>query len=566
MRRMAPTFALLLFVAAAIDAGEPPAPVPSGMDLLYSDRVPVQPTGEPLVTLGIMSGQKKVVLTAPSSMQADFYDGGVLKQTTVHAGEPVELTILRAQAANRRLYVDLEGVPWGKPDRLDRALAGWRARGYSQVEAIEDGTVLGIGGRVIDNREYRVILPVRDARESARIIAEVYRLFGTRAHGRARLAERPWAELEMKVRGVPQGTPTSFVRFNARDGVIGVAGVEYGVGYAWHGFQDRSYRGEVYVVVDPDGRLAVVNVLGAETVLAGVVPAELYPSSPPEALKAQAVAARNQLFAKLGKRHHDDPFQLCSSQHCQVYAGTFKEDPRTTHAVRATAGEVAFHDGRLVDTVYSSTCGGHTEDNEAVWGNAADPALRGRPDFDVERNPELARFAGGITEENLADWLSMRPETFCGLASMVRPEKLRWEKTLSAAELGTRLAGRYDWIGTLRKIAIDERGRGGRVISARLIGTRGEATIVHELPIRQLFGNLNSGAFLVDHHRNEAGELLGVTFVGGGWGHGVGMCQLGAIGRAEAGHGYRRILGHYYNGAAVERLYGVAEAAAHAPH
>lgn len=560
MRRMALGCALL-FVVAAADIGEPP-PVPSGMDLLYSDRVPVQPTGEPLVTLGIMSGQKKVVLSARSSMQADYYEEGVLKQTTIPAGTPVELTILRAQPAKRRLYVDLEGVPWGKPDLLDAALKGWRTRGFPQVEALEEGTILGIGGRVIDNREYRVILPVGDERESARVVAEVYRLFGTRAHGRARLTERPWAQLQLAVRAVPQGKATSFVRFNARDGMMSVAAVEYGAGYAWHGFQDRTYRGEVYAVVDPDGRLAVVNVLGAETVLAGIVPAELFPSSPAEALKAQAVAARNQLFAKLGKRHHDDPFHLCSSQHCQVYAGTMKEDPRTTQAVRDTAGEVAFYDRVLVDTVYSSTCGGHTEDNNAVWGNAADPALRGRPDFDVELNPELAEFANGITEENLDRWLSIRPKAYCGVATMVRPQKLRWEKTLSAADLNAMLAGAYDWIGTLEKIAIDGRGPGGRVISVRLIGNRGEAAVVHELPIRRLFGNLNSGAFLVDHHRNAAGKLIGVTFLGGGWGHGVGMCQLGAIGRAEAGHDYRRILAHYYNGATVERLYSIAEAAA----
>ncbi len=547
------SFACLLLSVPA----ELPPPVPSGMDLLYNDRVPFTAAGEPLVTLGIASGRRLLVVRAASPMVADYYEGGVHKRATVRAGDAVELTIIRAQPARRRHYVDLEGVRFGDAAALDQALAGWRARGYPQVEALEEGPVLGIGGRLIDNREYRVVLPAQTAEAAQELITQAYDRFGVRAFASARLGERPWGELLIRVGGMPLGRATSFVRFAAPGAAIQVDAVEHAKGYAWHGVEDRRYEGEIYGVVDPDGLLAAVNVLGAERVLAGVVPAELFASSPVEALKAQAVAARNQLLAKLGKRHHDDPFRLCSEQHCQVYPGVLKEDPRTTAAVAATTGEVLFHERRLVDTVYSSTCGGHTEDNDAVWGNDPDPALRARPDFAVT-DPTLARFADGLDADEITTWLKSHPVTYCGRATKARTEKLRWQRKLTAPELAKLLAPRYSALGPLRDLVVDERGAGGRVISLHLIGEHGEATVLHELPIRRLLGGLNSGAFVIEGQHDESGRLLAATFIGGGWGHGVGMCQLGAVGRAEAGMSYLDILAHYYNGAGIERLYGAA--------
>jgi SpoIID/LytB domain protein len=239
-----------------------------------------------------------------------------------------------------------------------------------------------------------------------------------------------------------------------------------------------------------------------------------------------------------------------------VYGGIAKEDPRSSAAVAATAGEVAYHQGHFVDTVYSSSCGGHTEDNDTVWGNAADPALRGRPDFDLARAPANRQFGQGIPTETVDAWLRAVPDSFCARASKTKPEKLRWSTRIATKELQALLQPRYGALGTLERLEVEERGRGGRVISLALVGDKGTATLIHELPIRQLFGNLNSGAFVVEHDRDAKGRLQAVTFIGGGWGHGVGMCQIGAIGRAEAGHDYRQILAHYYNGAVVERFYG----------
>ena len=137
----------------------------------------------------------------------------------------------------------------------------------------------------------------------------------------------------------------------------------------------------MYVTLDHDGSLVAANAVPEDKLLAGLVPAEMYPDAPAAALEAQAIAARTELLQKIGRRNLTDPFLLCSTQQCQVYAGAGKEDPRTTRAVEKTRGMVLLRDGGgLVDIRYSASCGGHTEDNDAIWGGEPDPSLRGRVD------------------------------------------------------------------------------------------------------------------------------------------------------------------------------------------
>lgn len=542
----------LAFAALTSPPSDPPA-IPSGLDLLYGDRVALDPSGEPLVAVGLMTGQTRVVLRAAVPLQVDFWEAGVLKRTNVQPGQPVEVTLRRGIAAKRQFYVDFEEVAFADTAALERTLARSRAAGHPEVTVLEEGMVLGIDGRVLDNRAYRVVVPTGSRREAERIRSAVYARSGAHAAIKTRLIERPWGELTIRAGGAPLGIATTFVRAVALDAVVEVEQVEFARGYSWHGRENRGYHGELYVVVDAEGKLAAVNVLGVETILEGVVPAELFASSHPEALKAQAVAARNHLLAKLGRQHHEDPFHLCSEQHCQVYAGVAKEDPRSTAAVRATRGEALFLGSALVPSFYSASCGGHTEDNDAVWGDAPHRALRGRADFDDA--PALAAFAGPIDPGAMAAWIAVTPPSYCARASPSRPERIRWSKRFTASELARLIEPAYPGLGALTDLIVESRGPGGRVVNLRLVGERGMATAVRELPIRRLFGNLNSGAFVLEIERSAAGTLAAVTFRGGGWGHGVGMCQLGAIGRAEAGQSYRQILAHYFNGAQVKTLY-----------
>lgn len=552
--------ALMLWtcVLVAADAFEP-SPLPSGLELLYSDRIPISASGEPMVAVGLMAGESALVFETATTSQLDFYEGDALQQAHLPAGARLELKLVKGTAAKRAWYVDVDGTAADSRARFDELLASWRGRGLKDAQALEEGTLLGLGGRVVDNRAMRITVPVPSRSRGEAVATELYQRFGVRAFVAARLTDLPSAEIDVKLNGAPLGTALSYVRLTPLNGgEAAVRDVRFGKGYSWEGRERRTYRGELYAVVDADGKLAAVNVLGAERVLQGVVPSEMFATAPAEALKAQAVAARNQLVAKLGHRHHDDPFHLCSEQHCQVYGGLRHEDARANRAVQATAGEVAFRAGRLVDTVYSSTCGGHSEDNDAVWGNAADPALRGRPDFDVVTTGNAdddEHFARALSGEVLEDWLRTPPRTYCSSATQAKASKFRWTQALAGAELASLVRTKQPSIGRLRELRVLERGPGGRVMSLELEGDAGRATLLMELPIRRFFGNLNSGAFTLTTEKDAAGYVTAATFRGAGWGHGVGMCQTGAMGRAEAGHDYQAILNHYYNGARAERLY-----------
>jgi SpoIID/LytB domain protein len=324
--------------------------------------------------------------------------------------------------------------------------------------------------------------------------------------------------------------------------------VEYGVGYDFHAFEDRTFGGALQLVVDRAGALAVVNVIPLEELLKGLVPSEIFARAHPHALRAQAVTARGEVLAKVGIKHLADPYLLCSEQHCAVYRGRTGEAASTSAAVEATRGQALFSaDGRLVDSVYSAVCGGHTENNDVVWGGPPDPSLRGRPDV-------LDPDAPYPLPKNLARWLST-PElpAACRLSSFAQPSKFRWEKRFTAEQVDALLARLG--VGRVQALGLSERGVSGRARVLTVSGDKGATQVRGELNIRRLFGMLNSSMALVDAERNAEGRPTAWVFRGGGWGHGVGMCQTGAIGRAEAGQSYQDILRHYFNGAEVAPIY-----------
>ena len=146
------------------------------------------------------------------------------------------------------------------------------------------------------------------------------------------------------------------------------------------------------------------------------------------------------------------------------------------------------------------------------------------------------------------------PPSYCARASLARPDRVRWTKHLDRSELD--VIGVQLGVGALTEIEVLGRGSGGRVTGVEVRGTEGTKRVLREYPVRKLFSNLRSGAFVLDVTRDAAGGIEALDFTGAGWGHGVGMCQLGAIGRAEAGHSAAQILSHYYSGATLVRLYG----------
>jgi SpoIID/LytB domain protein len=549
------------------------------VDDLYGKRLLFDADGRPLVPLGMMQGQQRVVLHAREGLVIEVGDAHV------EVGGDVAVTIDAVggtPAVTRDLLV-LETLENAARSQKRARLAAWKARGVD-VKAYDVGGVYGVKGTVVDNR---AVLIATTALPPA--ITDV------RPVPIEWLDTLPSAQMRVTTPATTLEGP--FVRVHARGGgAVLVEKVEHSVGYAEHGFEDRLLRDEVIVAPDKRALLAVVNVVDENDMVAGVLPSEMFATAPLEALKAQAVTARGELFAKIGRRHFADPHLVCSEQHCQVYRGLTAESPRTNEAARVTAGELAFLDGHVVDSVYSACCGGHTEPADVVWVRPPQKELVGRPDAPTTMpapasssaatsassatssatswlRPELAaaffkrtvhggkatltpQIAAVLSSDDAVRAFLDKPRdsAWCGRSTLnQKGAAWRWEKRFTRADLDKAFADLG--VGRVQKIAVEERGPGGRLRAVRVDGTLGTARVLRELPLRKRLGNLRSGLFVIDEERDKDGALVAVMLHGAGFGHGAGMCQQGAIGMAEAGATYTDILAHYYNGAVVKPVF-----------
>ena len=324
----------------------------------------------------------------------------------------------------------------------------------------------------------------------------------------------------------------------------------YGVGEHWDGAVDREYRG-VIELRSQRGGLAAVNAVDIETYLRGVVPSEMPARYPVEALKAQAVAARGQALMKAG-RHRRDGFDLCAGQHCQVYGGATVEDERSDRAIADTKGEVVVWEGRIADTLYSSNCGGHTANNEDYWvGQRPAPYLRGQPDFEGAG----VGVSFPLAEDELEQFLKYAPPVNCNRPGYARASTIRWWFVVPRGELEETLRGTVGEFGELLNVRIMERGGSGIVRDLLVTGSRRPVRLRGGSEIRRAMGGLNSAFFAVEPVKGEGEFPAAFVIWGAGWGHQVGMCQVGAAGQADAGRDYREILAKYYVGCEVVRRY-----------
>jgi stage II sporulation protein D len=550
----------LLLSAEPEDPGHfvPFSPLPA--DELFAKRMRFD-NGEPIISVGIMDAQAKVQLAADGPTRLMFDEASLPK--TVYAPPDSRFTMrpLSAQRAVLRFWAVVATKKYGEAEAAEDVRREWAERGYP-TKVFETGTIVGLRGNVLDTRERQIAVgDFASEAQAEALIGKLSQKESVRPFVHEELVRSPRGVIGIyDERGHLIHRASDSVYFGTiQSGRIEIEDVEHSRGYASHGRQTRSFWGHVYVVIDRSGKLAVTNSVGAEVLLKGLVPAEIFATAPLEALKAQAVTARGEIFSKLGHRHYGDPFHLCSEMHCQVYAGAGFERDTSNRAVEETRGLLAVRPRKkedeplsLVDSVYSSTCGGFSEDNEVVWDNSPADSLRARLDG-IASDPALAMFSDGLTEENVRSWLESYPPSECARSSFVRKDKFRWTKKFAGPSL-VRIVDRLG-LGALKDVQVLGRGRGGRVKGLRLIGTIKTVDVVRELPVRRLFENLSSGMFVLDLERSANGLVKAVTFTGGGWGHGVGMCQVGAIGRAERGQDFRAILAHYYNGATVVGIY-----------
>lgn len=316
----------------------------------------------------------------------------------------------------------------------------------------------------------------------------------------------------------------------------------------WNG-KRRTYRDRIVLAPGPGGQVLAINEVGLENYVKGVVPAEIFPDAPDQALEAQAVVARTEALAKLGTRHVGEGFDLCDDVHCQAYRGVTDASPATEAAVDATQGLVLLRNGELVDAVYHADCGGITEANEVAWPKQpASPALRARADRDAsaEGLPDFS------VDANLWSYLLAPPDSFCLRAA--RPGQHRWTRAYTAEELGRLVGAEPAKLGKVKALRAEGRGASGRVTALVVEGTTGSRRIEGELTIRKALGDLPSSAFAIQTIGMAQGDPGVFVLVGAGNGHGVGMCQTGAIGMARAKLSMADILGHYYQGARAYRL------------
>lgn len=533
------------FLGRALGAGALyPRYVPLDVRRLHQKRLRFS-DGEPQVSIGLGRHLPSAQVSSSRPLRLMFEEGGLPKR--LFFDRPLRLEPEPTRAGTFRWWVVVATAPYRDHAGVDEPLATFEKLGM-RAEVRTRGVVVALSGSVLDTRQRRVVVGGFEREDEA--VALRQRLFEERGLS---------ASIEVEPVDLPGGQvairTAGGATLHRADGALAISpAVDHAVEVADRG----AYSGHLYALCDRWSALTLVTSVGIERMLKGLVPAEIFAQAPAAALEAQAITARGAVLAKLGHRHFDEPFFLCNEQHCQVYAGVDREHPATDAAVDATRGLLAVRPHRpgeplqLVASVYSSTCGGHSENNEVVWDQAPSSSLRGRLDGPAE-DPALAPYADGIDATNVRAWVESYPPTYEAKSSFVRADKYRWRVTYDKAEIDGLTASLG--VGEVKKLEVLGRGPGGRVTGVRVHGARGTADVLRELPVRRRFGNLNSGLFVIDHHRRPDGSLERVEIIGGGWGHGVGMCQIGAIGRAEAGQGFREILAHYYGGAVVERLY-----------
>ena len=367
--------------------------------------------------------------------------------------------------------------------------------------------------------------------------------------------------------------------------------VTIGLNFHWERQETQHFPGTLKLQVD-EGKITAINLLPVEEYLTSVISSEMSASSSLEFLKAHAVISRSWLLAQIEKRHalckkdggffpfvktdteyirwydREDHtiFDVCADDHCQRYQGITKaSNPSVSQAVTATRGQVLMYDNRICDARFSKCCGGATEEFSYCWEDKSFPYLSAVRDGEETEVPDLTQ------EEAASRWIRTSPKAWCNTrdAHILRQilnnydqethDFYRWKVRYTQEELAEliRTKTKCDY-GDILDLQPVERGKSGRLSRLKIVGTRKSLTIGKELEIRRTLSDshLLSSAFVVDKGPlSETGVPEWFELVGAGWGHGVGLCQIGAAVMGEQGCNYNEILLHYYKGSDIRKLY-----------
>ncbi len=327
--------------------------------------------------------------------------------------------------------------------------------------------------------------------------------------------------------------------------------VPFGQGFAWAGNEDREYRGSIEIKPDEEHGLIVINNVKLEQYLTSVLASEMFPGWPMEALKAQAVIARSvaQYKTKYEKPHRNFGYHLCDGQHCQVYIGVGAERSKTRQAVAETQKEVLSYKGKAINALYHANCGGKTHAAWELPGWWGATYLTSTLDLDGPDSYPKSPW-------DFDQWIKGYPKALCANSKFANPLSFRWIRVISAQDLEQRVSRVWD-IGSIKNVVALKRTSAGYITALKIVGTKRAVTVEKEHEIRRLLGlgQIRSNLTVLNIKRNAEGNPETIFIFGGGWGHGVGLCQAGAAGLAETKNAtYQEILQHYYPEAKLEKL------------
>jgi stage II sporulation protein D len=376
-----------------------------------------------------------------------------------------------------------------------------------------------------------------------------------------------------------------------------IHGITIGVDFHWERSESQTFQGSVVLSPQSDG-LLVINELPLEAYLVSVISSEMSASAPRELLRAHAIVSRSWLLAQMRNRYkpagdnsrpkgaaadqgseiekirwwdrenHAD-FDVCADDHCQRYQGISKAFSKEAfEAVRDTRGKVLMWGDEICDARYSKSCGGMTEEFRAAWEDRDVPYLQAV--YDGEE--EVAAYPMPLTvESNAEEWIKSRPAAFCNtdsieLLARILPgfdqetrDFFRWKVEYSNEELSEIVFDRTGFeFGRIVALEPRDRGKSARIVRLKIIGEKRTAEIGKELFIRRALSrsHLYSSAFVVETDRDLSSTYpRRFKLIGAGWGHGVGLCQIGAAVMAERGHPHEQILRHYFLDASLRDLY-----------
>lgn len=353
--------------------------------------------------------------------------------------------------------------------------------------------------------------------------------------------------------------------------------VVIGVNFHWQRLETQTFRGSLRLLAD-GGKIWAINDLPVEDYLESVISSEMSAQSSLPLLMAHAVISRSWLMSQIDgntapntQASHGDAFirwydhtdhtlfDVCADDHCQRYQGITKEtSPNVAEAIRRTRGELLTYGDEICDARFSKCCGGAMEEFQYCWDDTPKPYLKGIGDTPETTIPDLT------VEENARQWILSSPKSFCNttdkrILSQVlndydqeTTDFYRWRVSYTQEELSKLVEKKLGaGLGTITDMRPLKRGTSGRICELQITGTKKTIVVGKELEIRRALSesHLYSSAFVVE----KQGDTF--TLIGAGWGHGVGLCQIGAAVMGDKGYAYDEILRHYYPGAEIEKAW-----------